>query len=171
MSMDSPLLDLAFLVLLLYPTWAVVLSDSRFHRVWSLALSLLSFLTGRLFNEPFSASRVPLAILVLFILAVCVVLSPAQLFLFHTKSISPKRKALKIFNPINENDHAVEFVSPVTQINTMLLTLPSRLVSWPFTVLQRTQKQHGCLHHPETTSSQTATRSCGSGISYQRKRV
>ena len=169
--MQSPFLGLAFLVFLLYATWAVVLSDSRFHRVWSLALSLLLFLTGRLFDEPFSASSVPLAILVLFVLAICIVLSPAQLFLFHTKSIGPNRKASKIFDPVNENDHAVEFVPPVTKISTVLLNLPSRLVSWPFTVLQRTQKQHGCLNYLETTSPPTATRACGSGTSYQPKRV
>ena len=167
--MHSPLLDLAFLVFFLYATWAVVLSDTRFHRVWSLALWLLLFLATRLFNEPFSASSVPLAILVLFILAICIVLSPAQLFLFHTKPIGPKRKALKIFNPANEKDHSVEFVPPATQINTVSLTLPTCLVSWPFTILQRNQKQHGCLHYPETASSRTEP--CGSGTSYQRRRV
>ena len=112
--MDSSLLGLTFLVSLLYVTWAVVLSDSLFHRVWSLALSLLLFLVTRLFDEPFSASSIPLAILVLFVLAICIILSPAQLFLFNTKPINPKKEALKIFNPANEKDHSVEFVPPVT---------------------------------------------------------
>ena len=169
--MHSPLFGFVFPVFFLYGSWAVVLSDNRFHRVWSLALSLLLFLATRLFNEPFSASSVPLSILVLFVLAICIVLSPAQLFLFHTKSIGPNRKPLKIFDPVNENDHAVEFVSPVTKIITVLLTLPPRLVSWPFTVLQRTQKQHGCLDYLQTTSPRTAIRPCGSGTSYQPKRV
>ena len=126
--MHSPLLDFAILVFL-YASWAVVLSDSRLHRVWSLAIFLLLFLATRLYNEPFSTSSVPLAILVLFVLAICIVLSPAQLFLFHMKPIGAKRETLTIFNPGNENDHAVEFVPPVTQINTVLLTLSSRLVS------------------------------------------
>lgn len=167
--MHSPLLDFAFLVLFLYATWAAVLADNRFHSIWSFALSLLLFLATRLFNEPFSASSVPLAVLVLFVLAICIVLSPAQLFLFNTKPIDPKRKALKIFNPANEKDHSVEFVPPVTQINTMSLTLPSRLVLLPFTILRRNQKQHGPLDYPETASSRTEP--CGSGTSYQRKRA
>ena len=120
--MHSPLLDFAFLIFSLYASWAVILSDNRFHRVWSLALSLLLFLATRLFNEPLSTSSVPLAILVLFVLAICIVLSPAQLFLFHMKPIGPKRKTLTIFNPVNEKDHAVESVPPVTQVNTVLLT-------------------------------------------------
>ena len=165
--MQSPLLDLAFLVFFLYATWAAVLSDTRFHLVWSLALSLLLFLATRLFNEPFSASSVPLAILVLFILAICIVLSPAQLFLFRTKPIGPKGKALKTFNPGNEKDHSVEFVPPAAQTKTTLLILPSSLVLWPFMVLQRTQTQHGCLDYLETASPRTATRPCGSGTSCQ----
>ena len=112
-AMQSPLLDFALPVVLLYATWAVVLSDSRFHRVWSLALSLLLFLTTRLFNQPFSASSLPLAMLLLLVFIVCILLSPAQLLLFHTKPISAKRKALKIFNPENEVDHSVESVLPV----------------------------------------------------------
>ena len=143
--MHPPLLGFAFLVFLLYVTWAVVLSDNRFHRVWSLALSLLLFLVPRLFDEPFSASRIPLAILLLFVLAICIILSPAQLFLFNERPIGPKREALKIFNPANEKDHSVEFVPPVTQIKTISLTFSSPLVSWPFMVLRRTQTQHGCL--------------------------
>ena len=167
--MQSPLLDLAFLVFFLYAAWAAVLSDTRFHQVWSFALWMLLFLATQLFNEPFSVSSVPLAILVLFILAICIVLSPAQLFLFDTKPIGPKIKSLKIFNPGNEKDHSVEFVPPSTQMNTMSLTLPSCLVSWPFTISQRNQKQHGCLNYPETASPRTEP--CGSRTSYQRKRV
>lgn len=108
--MDSPSLGLAFLVLLLYAAWAVVLSDSRFHRVWSLALSLLLFLATRLSNEPLSASSGLLAILVLFVLTICIFLSPAQIFLFHTKPIGSKRRALRVFKPANEKDYSVEFV-------------------------------------------------------------
>ena len=114
--MDSPLLGLAFPVLLLYATWAVMLSDSLFHRVWSLALSLLMSLASQLFNEPFSASSIPLALLVLVVFAACIILSPAQLLFFHTKMIRSKREALKIFDPGNEVDHLVEFVPPVTCI-------------------------------------------------------
>ncbi len=169
--MDFPLLGLAFLVFLLYAAWAVVLSDSRFHRVWSLALSLLLFLATRLNNEPSSASSALIAILVLSVLAICIVLSPAQVFLFHTKPIGSKREALKVFKPANEKDYSVESVPPVTQIKTMSLTLPSRSVLWPFMVLQRTQTQHGCLDYPETASPRKATKRCGSGTSCQRKRV
>ena len=165
--MDFPLLAFAFYVLLLYVLWAAVLSDYLFHRVWSLALFLLLILAPRLFNEPFSASSIPLAILVLFVLAICIVLSPAQLILFHAKPIGPKGEVLEVFKPTNEKGHSVEFVPPVTQMKTLSLTLPSRSVSWPFMVLQRTQTLHGCLHY----ATRTATRPCGSGTSYQRKRV
>ena len=171
MSMQFSLLGLAFLILLFYATWAVVLTDNRFHRVWSLALSLLLFLAGRLFNEPFSASSIPLAIHVLFVLVICIVLSPAQVFLFHTKPIGPKREALKIFEPANEKDCSVELVPLLHPIKTLSLTLLSRLVSWLSMVLQKIQTQHGCLNYPKIASPRTATRPCGSGTSYQRKRV
>ena len=110
--MLSSLLEVTFYVFLLYLAWAVVLSDSRFHRVWSLALSVLLLLATRLFDQPFSASSVPLAILVLLFFAVCIILSPAQLLLFHTRSMGPKKKALEIFNPKTEADYSVECVLP-----------------------------------------------------------
>lgn len=111
MSKMSSLLDVfGYCVFFWYSVWAVVLSDSRFHRVWSLALSLFLFLTSRLFSAPFSASRVPLAMLDLLVFIICIILSPAQLFLFRTKPIRPK-KVLKIFNPEKE-DYSAEFVLP-----------------------------------------------------------
>ena len=112
MSTLSPLLGSASVVFLLYSTWAVVLSDSRFHQVWSLALSLLLYLTTRLLDLPFSASSVPLIILVLLVFVICVILSPAQLLLFRTRPNGAKKKALEIFNSKNQEDYSVEFVLP-----------------------------------------------------------
>ena len=170
MSMLSSPLDLALTAFLLYAAWAVVLSDSRFHHVWSLALSLLVFLATRLFDEPLSTSSVPLALFVLLVLTVCIFLSPAQLLLFHTKPIGSKRRALKIFNPGNEVDYSAEFVLSSTQNRLCLINFAfSSLVSSPFMVLQQTQKPHGCLDYLKTTSQRTAIKPCGSETFYQRK--
>ena len=110
--MQIPFLEYTLPFFLLYAVWAVVLSDSRFHRVWSVALCLLQFLTTRLFDQPFSVSSVPLAILVLFLCLVCIILSPAQLLLFNAKSIIPKKKALETYSPKDEEAVSVEFVLP-----------------------------------------------------------
>ena len=54
----------------LYIAWAATLSDSLFHRVWSIALFLLSLLTAAIFNSPVSVSTVPLAVLDLLVFVV-----------------------------------------------------------------------------------------------------
>lgn len=110
--MQISFLEYSLPLFLLYATWAVVLSDSRFHRVWSVALCLLHFLTIRLFDQPFSISSVPLAILVLFLFVVCIILSPAQLLLFNAKSIGHNKKALETYSPKGEEVVSVEFVLP-----------------------------------------------------------
>ena len=160
------------LFVLSYATWAVVLSDSRFHRVWSVALLLLRYLVEQLYDQPFSISSVPLALLVLFFFIVCIILSPAQILLFNTKPIGPKKKALETYSPKNETVASVEFVTPAYHLDVSIsdLTLPS-LASLPFTVLQRIQKQHGCLDYQTTTSLRAFIRLCGCGTFYQRNRI
>lgn len=111
-------LVLASISCTVYTSWAVLLSDGRFHQVWSLALSLVLFLTTRLFNTPFSASSIPLALLVLFVFIICIGLSPAQLVLFQEKSNDPKT-ALEIFNP-DIGDCSAEFVLPFPMIQILL---------------------------------------------------
>ena len=107
--MDYPAPTLLFV--LLYTLFGMF-SDSLFHRVWSGALFLLWFLTARLFDQPFSISSVPLAMLVLLVFIVCIIMSPAQLLLFNTKSIVPKKKALQTYGPKDEELVSVEFVLP-----------------------------------------------------------
>ena len=156
----------------LYTICAVLLSDSRFHRVWSLSLFVFWILTARLFNQPFSMSSFPLALLALLVFIVCIILSPAQLLLFNTKSIGPKRKALEVYNPSDKEIVSVESVLPVNYLDISISDLIlSSLVSLPFTVLQRIQKQHGCLGYQATTSLWALTRACGCGTFYQRKRT
>ena len=160
------------LFVLSYATWAVVLSDSRFHRVWSVALFLLRSLIRQLFDQPFSISSVPLAMLVLFVFIVCIILSPAQILLFNTKPIGPKKKALETYIPKNEALASVEFVIPACNLDISTSDLKlSSLASLPFTVLQRIQKRHGCLDYQATTSLRAVIRLCGCGTFYQRNRI
>ena len=95
---------------LCYLIWANLLSDICFHRLWSLALLLLWFLTTQLFNSPFSASNVPLAVLVLLVFIICIVLSPAQRLLFHKESTHMKKGTLDIFNSENGQGPYIESV-------------------------------------------------------------
>ncbi|OCL09943.1 hypothetical protein AOQ84DRAFT_290259 [Glonium stellatum] len=99
---------MAVLVLLttssaLYLTWAVVLSNSLFHRVWSLSLCSLLLLTAALFSLPVSTYTPLFTVLVLLDFALCITLSPAQV-LWQTKSINLSNKALKTLYP-RENDY------------------------------------------------------------------
>ena len=128
LSIVAPLHELALLVLFWYSTlvlpyliWAVVISDNRFHRVWSPAPFLLSYLTLLLFNLPFSTSNHPLAVvtlsvLVLFLFGICIILPRAELVLFHTTPIAGKKKALDVFNPEKDVAYSVEFVQ-LSQVN------------------------------------------------------
>ena len=159
-------------LLSLYTICAVILSDSRFHRAWSLSLLLFWILAARLFDQPFSLSSVPLALLALLVFIVCILLSPAQLLLFNTKPIRPKKKALEIYSPRNKEAFSIEFVIPVKYLDLSISDHKlSSLVLLPFTALQRIQKQHGCLDYQATKSLQPVTRPCGCGTCYQRKRI
>ena len=171
-AMHYPISEYAFYLFTLYPICAVVFSDSRFHRVWSLSLSLLWLLTARLLDQPFSVSSVPLALLALLVSIVCIILSPAQLLLFKTNRIGVKKKALEIYTPRDKGTVSIEFVIPVKYLDFSVsdLTLSS-LVSLLFTVLQRIQKQHGCLDYQAKTSLQPVTRPCGCGTFYQMKKI
>ena len=88
----------------LYLAWAAALSDSLFHRVWSVALFLFSLLTTAIFNSRVSVSTVPLAVLDLLIFALCIALSPAQLLLHPAKSVDQKDKALDTLFPKSDED-------------------------------------------------------------------
>lgn len=104
-------------VSVLYLVWAVVRWHSRFHGVWSLALSVLFFLATQLFDQHFSS--VTLATLVVPFFVICIILSPAQLLLFPTKPMGPKKRALEILNPKTEADYSVECALPAHQINIL----------------------------------------------------
>lgn len=52
----------------IYLVWAEVLSDSLFHRVLSIALCLLAFLTAKLLSLPVSTFTISLIILTLLIM-------------------------------------------------------------------------------------------------------
>ena len=86
-------------LLFMYLLWAVVLSDSLFHRVWSLALSSLLVLTTLLYCLPFSGYTIFLSILAVLDFALCVALSPAQKVFHHTKIIDSDHKTLEVFPP------------------------------------------------------------------------
>ena len=88
----------------LYLAWAAALSDSLFHRVWSITLLLLSLLTAAIINSPVSISTVALAVLDLFVFALCIALSPAQLLFHPAKSVDQKDKALDILFPKSDQD-------------------------------------------------------------------
>lgn len=81
-----------------YLLWAIVLSESLFHRVWSLALSFLLVLIITLYSYPISIyNTAPLLVLTLLDFVLCLALSPAQLLL--RSSTYSERKALDIIFP------------------------------------------------------------------------
>ena len=171
-AMHFPISEYAFYLFSLYPTCAVIFSDSRFHRVWSLSLSLLWLLVARLLDQPFSNFSVPLALLALLVAIVCIILSPAQLVLFNTNPIGIKKKALRIYSPRDRETVSIESVTPVKYLNISISDLTvSSLVSLLSTVLRRIQQQHGCLDYQATTSLQPVTRPCGCGTFYQWKKT
>ena len=91
-------LELMSLTAIFYAIWAVVLSDSLFHRVWSCALLSLRYLASVLYYQ----TTLPLTILTFADLALCISLSPLQL-LFHSKADNPNHQALDIFFPRNNS--------------------------------------------------------------------
>ena len=95
----------------LYIAWVAALSDSLFHRVWSIALFLVSLLTAAIFNWPVSVSTVPLAVLDLLVFALYITLSPAQLLLHPAKAVDQKDKALDtLFPKSDENKRESLFI-------------------------------------------------------------
>lgn len=68
----------------IYLVWAEVLSDSLFHRVLSIALCLLAFLTAKLLSLPVSTFTISLIILTLLVFALCIALSLTQSLFYHT---------------------------------------------------------------------------------------
>jgi hypothetical protein len=69
--------------LVLYLGWAVVLSDSFFHRLWSLSLFSLFGLSFMLCSFPISLYTIPLSLLTLITFLICIALSPLQ-WLFNS---------------------------------------------------------------------------------------
>jgi len=92
----SKLLIMAFSVYLL---WAVVLSGSFFHRVWSVGLFSLLAITTALFSQPSSAYSIPLSILALLDVAMCLALSPVQRLFYSQESPDSGTRALEIVSP------------------------------------------------------------------------
>ncbi len=86
-------------ILFSYLVWAVILSDSLFHRVWSLALFLLLVLPTLVFSLPFGGLTIFLCVLVVLDFALCVALSPAQAVFSRLGTIDLDRKAMEIFYP------------------------------------------------------------------------
>jgi hypothetical protein len=98
------LLQISFFILCSYLTWAVVLSDSFFHRVWSLALIFFFALSTLLYIVPISVGyTILLVTLDVLLFALCVALSPAQIFFFNATEPNPRRKALEIFPPKSDS--------------------------------------------------------------------
>ncbi|RDW87439.1 hypothetical protein BP5796_03133 [Coleophoma crateriformis] len=119
-----------FSLFLLYLIWAVVYSDSLFHRVWSLGLCCLLPLANALFSQPISISTVPLLVLTILDLVLCVALSPAQVLLFHSPTQS-KGKVLDVIFPPSTSpaDHEEAQKTTIADI-VVVHGLASSQTSW-----------------------------------------
>jgi hypothetical protein len=87
-----------------YFIWAIVFSDSFFHRIWSLALTLLeaSVLILPHLWPSWSAYYLILFIIIDFIL--CVVLSPLQRFIFPVSSRQSTFPSIEEVTPHHSKD-------------------------------------------------------------------
>jgi hypothetical protein len=87
--------------LISYSIWAVILSDSLFHRVWSLSLCSLLWLALILYALPLSTYTIPLSLLSLINLLLCIALSPLQIFFHSADCIYEEQERLSIHSPSN----------------------------------------------------------------------
>lgn len=104
--MDSLVVSTTLLVL--YLVWAVVLSDSLFHRVFSLALFALFVLMTLICTLTFSAYTIPLSVLAFLDLMLCVALSPAQAIFHRTRANDLRRRSLEVFSRNSTSNGALE---------------------------------------------------------------
>jgi hypothetical protein len=84
-----------------YLIWAVVLSDSLFHRLWSLSLFSLFLLSLIIYTLPVSTYTIPLSLLALVNFLLCIALSPLQVFFRPPGSIYEGQERLTIYFPNN----------------------------------------------------------------------
>lgn len=104
--MDS--LVLATTLLILYLVWAVVLSDSLFHRIFSLALFALLVLTSLICTLPLATYTIPLSIVAFLDLVLCVALSPAQAIFHRSRANDLHRRSLEVFSPDSTSNGVLE---------------------------------------------------------------
>jgi hypothetical protein len=107
------------LSLIWYLVWAVVLSESLFHRVWSLALFLLLLSTTLIYSLPLSGYTILLSVFAVLDGLLCVALSPAQAVFHQTKNGDQNDRALEIFPSKSINDGA----PPMTILAESVLSL------------------------------------------------
>ena len=90
----------------MYFVWAVVLSDSPFHRVWSLGFSSLLILTTLMYCLPFSGHTICFSILTVLDFALCVAPSPALRVFYHTRIIDLDYRTFKTFTSKNNSPNS-----------------------------------------------------------------
>ncbi|KAI1738438.1 hypothetical protein F4680DRAFT_179746 [Xylaria scruposa] len=101
------LIMLVIVCLLVYASWAAILSNNLFHRTWSLALLFFPFLFISVWRQPPSSFTLFLTTLLLLDFAICVALSPVRL-LFRSKHDIEKHNALDVIH--EEPDAVVDIV-------------------------------------------------------------
>ncbi|CAG8293183.1 unnamed protein product, partial [Penicillium salamii] len=86
-------------ITILYLLWAIVLSETLFHRVWSFSLFTLSWLTSDIFSlSNYSISKL---LLIMLNILICAALSPLQVLLFQG-SVRKKRERITTFFPSDD---------------------------------------------------------------------
>ena len=94
------------LLLTLYLGLAIVVWNSLFHRVWSVALLLLLFLTTLLYLRAVPKYDILLFISAILVFVVCFSLSPVQVIFSHAKTGYRTDRSLEIFSGKGINDAA-----------------------------------------------------------------
>ena len=109
-----------------YLLWAIVVSDSLFHRVWSVALSLLLSSTTLLYLQALPDHNNLLSTFVILVFVVCLVLSPVQAIFYYTKSGNRNDRSLEVFSARDVDDAAsqapilAELVPPLHYLIVLL---------------------------------------------------
>ena len=86
------------LLLAAYLGWAIVVSNSLFHRIWSVALSILLSLTSLLYLQALPHYNIWLSIFAILFSVVCLALSPVQAILHQTGTGYRTHRSLEIFS-------------------------------------------------------------------------
>ncbi|PON25472.1 Mut11, partial [Trichoderma gamsii] len=87
------------LILGTYFCWAAMVSRELFHQVWAITLLFLVFLTDKCFQQDSTIHSFFYGTLCVLNLAVCIALSPVQVFLFKQKATYQTPKRLDEFLP------------------------------------------------------------------------